>query len=71
MDDKRIPPACEGERLRWKLKPVPGTGEPRAMVTLIVDYGAGGGMNRTKVITTKANAERLEALMHEIIDAED
>lgn len=71
MDDKRIPPAREGERLRWKLKPAPGTGELRAMVTLTIDYGADGGMNRTKAIMTKAHAEQLAKLMYEIIDAED
>lgn len=69
--NKRIPPACEGERLRWKLKPAPRTGEPRAMVTLIIDYGADGIMNRTKAIITKTHAEQLAELMCEIIDAED
>lgn len=71
MNEKRKPPAVEGERLRWKLKPTPGTGEPQAMVTLIVDYGAGGSMNRTKAIMTKTHAEQLAELMYEIIDAED
>lgn len=70
LEKNKIPPAFRGERLRWKLPPAPGTGEQQAMVTLFVDYGADGPMDRTKAIITKTHADELVRKLYEIIDAE-